>query len=168
MSRVYITSPSWQPSKGQHLGEGRFLERCLLGFKAPSGRLSSKPLVKTRITTPLSLPYPPHCNAPSATLSNLAYFSLALLGKVCGLLLNLPLQGSCIPQLTSKYILRLLFPQLISRSAGVSWDLPSPRAIKADMNTSHSGSALPDYQEVGPLLTVSSASKYFELLRRKA
>ena len=44
-----------------------------MGFKAPKRRLNSKPLVKIRITRHLSFPHSSHCNAPSPTLSNLAY-----------------------------------------------------------------------------------------------
>ena len=40
--------------------------------------------------------------------------------------------SSC-PQQMSKCIIRPLFPQLISRSADISWDLPSPWAVEADM-----------------------------------
>ena len=48
-------------------------EEGTVGFKASSRRQNSEPLAKTRITRPLSLPYLYHCNAPSPTLSILAY-----------------------------------------------------------------------------------------------
>ena len=38
-----------------------------------SRRENSKPLATTRISRPLSLPHPSHCNAPTAPRSNLAY-----------------------------------------------------------------------------------------------
>lgn len=54
-------------------------DTSVLGFKAPSRTLNSKPLAKTRITRPLSSS---HCNAPSPTLSNLAYSFLPPTRKV--------------------------------------------------------------------------------------
>ena len=116
-------------------------------FKASSRRWNSKPLAKTRMTRPLSLPHPSHCNAPSPTLSNLAYSFLPPPGKGMCPFLTLPLQGPYTPQPTSKGIIRLLFAQPVSRSAGVSWDLSSPWAIKIDM-TVCPRLALPYHQEV--------------------
>ena len=69
----------------------------MLGFKASSRRLSSKPLAETSITRLLSSPHLSRWNAPSPTLSNDAYSFLPLLGKVGGLLLTPPLQGPCKP-----------------------------------------------------------------------
>ena len=45
----------------------------MLGFNCPSRRLNSKPLAKTRIIRPLSLPHRSQCSAPSMTMSNRAY-----------------------------------------------------------------------------------------------
>ena len=94
----------------------------VLGFRSPSRRLNSKPLVKTKIIRSSSSPCPSHCNAPFPSMRIRPTPCYSLLGKYVAH--SLPLRGNIHTQPTSKCIIRPLFPQPISRSAGVSRDQP--------------------------------------------
>ena len=102
--------------------------KCWASRPLQSRRLNSKPLAKIRITRALSSPSPPplsHCNAPSPTLSNLAYSFLPPTRKGMGLTRH-PTPIGALYQPTHKCILRPLFPQPIRRSVGYHETSPLP------------------------------------------
>lgn len=103
----------------------------MLGFSSPSRRLNSKPLVKAWITRPLPSPHLSHCRAPSPTLSNVSYSSLPPPRKgMCPNPHPAPIRALVHLQPMSKRVIRPLFSQPISRSAGILWNLSSPWVIR--------------------------------------
>lgn len=87
----------------------------MLDFEAPSRRMNSKSLARARITRPLSLSHPSHCNAPSPTLSNLAYSFLTPTRNSMWPTPQMPLLGPYFPNKPTSCIIKPFFP---NQSAG--------------------------------------------------
>lgn len=127
--------------------------------KTPSKRQNSNTPAKTRMTTPLSSsvslelmppPPPPGPTWPPPSCPNWKrYVAPSSPG---------PYRGLICPQPTTKCIKRPLFPQPTRRSAGASYDLPSPWAVETD-RTMCSGS-LPTVPAASPISINPSFSSH--------
>ena len=141
-------SPLQQIFQQSYFGISRLLVSLCIYMKVGNLCWTSRPLqgagtqsfwVKRRVTRLLSLPHPSHCNAPSHSWSNVAYSFLPPTSP----LLTPPLQGLIHPQpppyralctpTDQRVYHKTLFPQPISRAAGVPWALSSPCVMKRDM-----------------------------------
>ena len=105
-SEMQLIIALWILTRLLYLSVNSFSHFLLWDFQAPSRTLNSKPLAQTRMTRPLSLPCPSHCNAPSSTLSDPSYSFLPPTRKGMWPTLHPPLRCLICPQPTSKCIVK--------------------------------------------------------------